>query len=1043
MTKRFWRFSSIALVGTVLVAVTLALSYGKLTVRNLTELGAEQNSALARSLSNAARMPLEDLLQQPTDLSVAELRRSTAFGDLPGILSSQIRDLSVFKVNVFNADGMTVFSTDAAQIGKFAASNPGIIAALAGETVSDIVRRDTLNSFDQVIERRDLIQTYIPIRNPDDVITGVFEVYSDVTPLLARIASTQRGITVGVVGSLGLLYVLLVWLYRRTDKRLLEEQATTQTYLEEIEAAKATLEERVAERTTMLEKSRNFLQTAIDGVPDPAVVIDKDYRIKSMNKAARTAFGINKEKGKAILCYRAMRGLAEPCDDAEHPCTLLSGEPCKRVESRIDDNGEYRHVEIRTTPLRGPDGEITGAIEVMHDLNEREQIAYKLRRAKERAEAASQVKSDFVAMMSHEIRTPMNAVLGMTDLLRLTELTRKQHGYIQVIQSSGNMLLSLVDNILDFSRLGAGALELQTREFSVIELLEHVLEIMGYHAYSKGLELAGSLEADMTLRVCGDKHRLRQILVNLVSNAVKFSEQGEIIIGVSARSESDKIITLLFSVTDRGIGMSDDVKQHLFTPFTRIDEQTAGKKQGSGLGLAICRQLVEYMGGEIGVESRPGKGTRIWFTVPLEKRAPSNSDLTYRIPALQGQRVLTVCRNAAIARVFCSYAKAWDMSSDIAASADEALERLQAEARNDQAYGLAIIDNATGAMDGLRLARQIRSIDDVKLLPIILLTPISRPLEPGKISSIGRILCVNKPVLPSELRLALFKITGSNDELGTESDAEAEQIGNNNELRILIAEDNPVNRRVLTGMLSSLNYSAECVEDGPAVLAALEDTPYDVVLMDCQMPGMDGEEVTEQIRQDRHRFRKQPVIVAITADASLEHRSACLTAGMDDFIAKPLRLEKLRKGLRRWQPMAAAWATNGDNYSTRSDVSVNQQARDQLRDRTAAQGVTFLSSYIDLFLQDTASRLDSLSAALDRHDLDALRRESHALKGACLEFGVVRMGRYCDELRDSAEDEKLDQVPDLLCSLRQEFNRIRPVFEAEKAGQTSHLSRDQ
>ena len=244
-------------------------------------------------------------------------------------------------------------------------------------------------------------------------------------------------------------------------------------------------------------------------------------------------------------------------------------------------------------------------------------------------------------------------------------------------------------------------------------------------------------------------------------------------------------------------------------------------------------------------------------------------------------------------------------------------------------------------------------------------------------------------------------------------------------------------------MLSSLNYSAECVEDGPAVLAALEDTPYDVVLMDCQMPGMDGEQVTEQIRQDRHRFRKQPVIVAITADASLEHRSACLTAGMDDFIAKPLRLKKLRKGMRRWKPMAGARATDGDNNGTRSDVFVNQQARNQLRDRTAAQGVTFLSSYIDLFLRDTASRLDSLGAAFDRHDLDALRRESHALKGACLEFGVLRMGRYCDELRDSAEDDKLDQVPDLLCSLRQEFNRIRPVFEAEKAGQASHLSRDQ
>jgi PAS domain S-box-containing protein len=1034
MTKRFWRFSSVALIGTIVVAVALALAYGRLTVKNLTELGAEQNGALARSISNAARTPLEGLLGQAPDLSVAELRNSAASSELPSVISSLIRDLSVVKVKVFNAHGITIFATDPAQIGEVASGNPGFIAAMADKTISDIVRRDTLNSFDQVIETRDLIQTYIPIRNPDDEITGVFEVYSDVTPLLARIASTQRGITAGVIGSLGLLYILLVWLYRRTDRRLQEEQATTQAYLEEIEAAKATLEERVAERTRMLEKSRNFLQTALDGVPDPALVIDKDYRVKSMNKAARIAFGIDKEKGEPIFCYRAMHGLSAPCDDADHPCTLLSGDPCKRVESRINDTGKFQQVEIRTTPLRGPDGEITGAIEVVHDLNEREQVAYRLRQAKERAETASQVKSEFVAMMSHEIRTPMNAVLGMTDLLRLTELTRKQQGYIQTIQSSGNMLLSLVDNILDFSRLGAGALKLQSHEFGVIELLERVLKITGYHAYLKGLELAGIFDANMRLRVSGDENRLCQILVNLVSNAVKFSEQGEIIVSVGVRSESSKTTELLFSVTDCGIGMTDEVKQQIFTPFTKVDEQAAGKQQGTGLGLAICKQLVEYMGGEIGVDSQPGEGTRIWFTVPVESRAPAKSDLTCRIPALQGQRVLTICGNPSIAQVICSYTKAWDMSCDIAASAEEALDRLQAGSVNGQAYGLAIIDNATSSLDGLKLARQIRSTDDVKALPVILLTPISRPLEPGEISSIGRILCVNKPVLPSELQLTLFKIMGLKEDPDTADEVESSGNGEKNGIRILVAEDNLVNRRVLTGMLNSLNYSAECVEDGPAVLAALDEAPYDIVLMDCQMPGMDGEQVSEQIRQDQGRFQNQPVIVAITADASLEHRAACLTAGMDDFIAKPLRLAKLRKGLRRWKAMAIARTTDDEDIGALSDFLVNQQARDQLRDRAAEQDATFLNGYIDLFLQDTASRLDSLEAAFAKHDLDTLRRESHTLKGACLEFGVVRMSRYCDEIRHSAKDEKFDQAPYLLHSLRKEFDRIRPVLEAEKPG---------
>jgi signal transduction histidine kinase/CheY-like chemotaxis protein len=748
------RFAFAALIGTVLVAVVLALAYGNRSLKNLSELGADKNTALALSISNAARVPLQHLLDLPPDLASAELRNSAAAEELQSALDSLTRDLSVVKVKVYNRPGITVFSTDPDQVGKSAGSNPGFITAMVGGTISEIVRRDTLNPFDQIVERRDLIQTYLPVHGDGGKVIGVFEVYSDVTPLLARVASTQRGIVAGVAGILGLFYVLLVWLYWRIDKRLIKEEAATQSYLEEIEAANSTLEQRVWQRTTELERLRKFLQTALDGVPDPAIVIDKNYRVTSMNQAARDAFDADRKKPEELCCYSVMHGRDTPCDDPAYPCTLTSGAPYKIIESRIDATGRPQEIEIRTIPLRDSDGATSGAIAVMHDMNEREQIAYKLRQAKERAETSSQVKSEFVAMMSHEIRTPMNAVLGMTDLLRLTELTRKQQGYIQTIQSSGNMLLSLVDNILDFSRLGAGALKLQTREFRVIDLLERVMEITGYQAYMKGLELAGFLDANMQLRVSGDKNRLRQILVNLVSNAVRYSERGEIIVGVSVRSESKKTTELLFSVTDHGIGMTDEVKQKIFTPFTRVVEQAAGKQQGTGLGLAICKQLVEYMGGEIGVDSQPGEGTRIWFTVPVESRAPAKSDLSCRVPGLRGQRVLTVCENPSVARIICSYTSAWDMSCDIAASADEALNLLRAGALNGQAYGLAIIDNTAGAVDGLNLARQIRTTDDVKALPVILLTPISRPLEPGSISSIGRILCVNKPVLPSELHLA-------------------------------------------------------------------------------------------------------------------------------------------------------------------------------------------------------------------------------------------------------------------------------------------------
>lgn len=1042
MTRRFWRFASTALIGTVIVAVALALAYGRLTVKNLTELGAEQNTTLARSLSNAARAPLENLLGQSPDLSANELRNSAASSELQSVLSSLVRDLSVVKVKVFNAHGITIFATDPARIGEVATGNKGYIAALAGETAGGIVRRDTLNTFDQRIERRDLIQTYIPIRNPDDVITGVFEVYSDVTPLLARITSTQRGIIAGVVSTMGLFYLLLVWLFQRTDRQLQREQVVTQSYLKEIEATNETLEDRVAERTRELEKSRNFLQTAIDGVPDPAIIIDKEFRITSMNKVAREAFGADKRSGDAFYCYRALYGRDSPCEDLENACTLVCGQATKNIEDRVDANGGIQHVEIRTTPLRGSDGEITGAVAVAHDLSEREQIAYKLRQAKERAETASQVKSEFVAMMSHEIRTPMNAVLGMTDLLRLTHLTRKQLGYIHTIQSSGNMLLSLLDNILDFTKMGAGALLIQKREFDVIELLERVLEIMGHHAYSKGLELVGSLDTDMALRVLGDRNRLRQILVNLARNAVTYSDRGEIVIRISVGSEKDGLINLLFSVSDCGIGMTDEVKSELFTPFSNVGEQAAEQQQGSGLGLTICKQLLGQMGGEIGVDSEPGEGTRVWFTVPVERKAPHGTDLAGNMLALRGKRILTVHRSAVIDQAICSYAMAWGMACDVATTDDEALASLQTAAKNGQPYAAAIIDIALHDTNGLTLARRIRASDDVSLLPIVVLTPISKSLKPGKISSIGIIRCVNKPVLPTELLLSLTELIDAGGLPVVENVHSDDNEEDNAQLRILVAEDNPVNRQVLTRMLKSLGYNADCVDDGPAVLEALSNEPYNVVLMDCQMPGMDGEQVTEEIRNVEHRFSTQPIIVAVTADASHEHRLACLAAGMDDFIGKPLRVGKLGSGLQRWKSLLAARADDAANSGEDSASARAPELLADLHQRTGSRDEFFLSNYIDLFLSDTEARLDKLSDALEKQDAVALKRECHSLKGACLEFGVTRMHRCCDELCDSAESGKLGEVPGQLLLLRREFDRIRPVFEAEKALQANRSSPD-
>jgi len=1031
MTRRFWQFSLIALFGTIIVAATLEISFERLIVGNLTQLSAEKNAAVARSLSNATRDQLRNLLSESTGLSRQEMRALEAASDLGETIAGQVVDLSVTKVNLFNRNSVTVFSTDRSLIGIRLPQNPGILGALGGDVVSDIVRQGSFNSHDQVVETQDLMQTYIPFPDDSGNVIGVFEVYSNVSAILTRISETRRGIVIGVTGILALFYALLVWLFGRTDQELVLEQAATQSYLEQIEAANATLESRVAERTRLLEESRNFLQAAIDGVPDPAIVIGSDYRITSMNKAARVAFANGHQAGEPLSCYRALHGRDSPCDDDLYPCTLKTGEPCKRVEARERSAGGEQHVEIRTTPLRGPDGKTNGAIEIAHDLNEREQIAFKLRQAKERAETENRVKSEFVAAMSHEIRTPMNAVMGMTDLLRLTDLTRKQQGYIQTIQSSGNMLLSLLDNILDFSMNGASALELQKREFKVLELLERVLEIVGYHAYSKGLELVGALDTDLSLRVSGDRNRLRQILVNLAQNAVKFSDDGQIVIRVGSETGSDGNVNLLVTVSDCGIGLSDEAKARLFTPFANVGQQLEGQ-QGSGLGLTICKQLVEQMGGEIGIDSEPGSGTRVWFSVPVEWSASAEDEFIPDQLESNGKQILATHVTAEIDQVISTCAMAYGMHCDIAASDDEALERLDTAARNGQPYAAAIIDMANRDSSGLELARRVRSADALRLLPIVLLTPISKPLEPGIISAIGGIRCLNKPILPSELLQCLQRLNASTRLAATDVKGHVKSGASNARLSILVAEDNPVNRQVLTGMLEWLGHAADCVEDGPAVLQALSERSYDMVLMDCQMPGMNGEKVTETIRHDTQRFPVQPLIFAVTADTSLENRSVCLAAGMDDFIAKPVRLGQLKEELQRWGSMLVACENESQDGQQDYELQGNENLLSHLRERTGSDDELFLSNYIDLFLQDTTARLDKLSAAIDRQDAVAITRECHSLKGACLEFGMSRMGRYCDDFRDSAETGNFAVVPQLMVVLKREFARIRPVFEAEK-----------